>query len=76
MDEHSRRRPAFGMRGAEPAEAALAALRRPRRGLLHEPVGSALAVFLEKIAADQDNLAGECLRAPGGLLVEAAQDID
>ena len=64
------------MRGAETAEAALAVLRQPRGGLRHESVGSALAVFLGKIAADQDHLAGECLGDGGGLLIEATQDID
>src|ERR1700726_1684208 len=76
MDEYPRCRPAFGMRRAETAETALAALCLPRHGLRHEPVGSALAVFLGKIAADQDDLAGECLCDGGGLLVEATQDID
>ena len=76
MDEYSGGRAAFGMRGAETAEAALAALPQRHRRLPHEPIGRAFAVFFGKVAADKDNLAGKCLRDCGGPLIEATQDID
>src|SRR5215470_16640788 len=76
MDEYARSRAAFRMRGAEPAEAAHVAVPVHCRRLRHEPVGSALAVLFRKIAADQHDLAGECLGDGGGPSIEAAQHID
>ena len=64
------------MRGAKAPEAAPITLCKPELRFSHEPIRSALAVFLRKIAADEDDLAGKHLCNRGGPPIEASQNVD